>query len=94
MRSLESVDFSLNKLSGSIPESISNLTFLNHLNLSYTNLTGKIPWGVQLQSFDTSSYDGNQLTGLPFLNKCSANGFHKVENGGAENDKRFETDWF
>ncbi|XP_022760361.1 LRR receptor-like serine/threonine-protein kinase GSO1 isoform X2 [Durio zibethinus] len=95
MRSLESVDFSVNKLSGSIPKSMSNLTFLSHMNLSYNNLTGQIPSSTQLQSFDQSSYVGNQLCGLPLPEKCSDNGtIHNAGNGGGENGFRFETDWF
>nr|XP_023920256.1 receptor-like protein EIX2 [Quercus suber] len=48
MRSLESIDFYMNQLSGQIPSSMSSLTFLNHLNLSNNNLTGKIPLSTQL----------------------------------------------
>ena len=96
MRSLESADFSVNKLSGSIPKSMSRLTFLNHLNLSHNKLTGEIPSGTQLQSFDQSSYDGNQLCGLPLPKKCSANGtvFCNVGNGGEEHGNGFATFWF
>lgn len=64
MRSLESIDFSINQLSGEIPESMSSL-FLSHLNLSNNNLTGKIPSRSQLQSFHASSFVGNDLSGAP-----------------------------
>ncbi|TYH50230.1 hypothetical protein ES332_D10G191500v1 [Gossypium tomentosum] len=96
LRSLESIDFSVNKFSGSIPESMSYLTFLSHLNLSFNNLSGVIPSSTQLQSFDSSCYEGNQLCGLPVPNMCPENGtIHGVGHGGG-NDNENETDrfWF
>ena len=45
MQSLESLDLSRNKLSGEIPVSRSNLTFLSYLDLSYYCLIGRIPSG-------------------------------------------------
>ncbi|KAH1046544.1 hypothetical protein J1N35_037328 [Gossypium stocksii] len=92
MRSLESLDFSVNKLSGSIPESMSYLTFLSHLNLSFNNFSGIIPSSTQLQSFDPSSYNGNHLYGLPLPKKHSAN--VAIHNGGGRNDNGFEMEWF
>ncbi|GAY52207.1 hypothetical protein CUMW_140140 [Citrus unshiu] len=71
MRSLESIDFSINHLSGGIPQSMSSLTFLSHLNLSNNNLTGKIPSSTQLQSFDASSFVGNDLCGAPLPRNCT-----------------------
>ncbi|GLT25816.1 hypothetical protein SLA2020_009210 [Shorea laevis] len=67
MSSLESLDLSVNKLLGSIPESMSRLSFLSYLNLSGNQLIGKIPLGTQLQSFDASCYAGNELCGLPLM---------------------------
>ncbi|MBA0600017.1 hypothetical protein Gorai_006216 [Gossypium raimondii] len=94
LRSLESVDFSVNKLSGSIPESMSYLTFLSHLNLSFNNLSGVIPSSTQLQSFNSSCYEGNQLCGLPVPNMCPENGtIHGVGHGGGNGNEN-ETDWF
>ena len=60
MRSLESIDFYMNQLSGQIPSSMSCLTFSNHLKLSNNNLTGKIPLSTQLQSFNASNLIGNK----------------------------------
>ncbi|GLT58120.1 hypothetical protein SLA2020_310420 [Shorea laevis] len=71
MSSLESLDLSVNKLLGSIPESMSRLSFLSYLNLSDNQLSGKIPLSTQLQSFDASCYTGNELCGLPLMDNCS-----------------------
>jgi len=41
------------------------------MNLSFNNLEGKIPLSTQLQSFDPSSYVGNNgLCGPPIINLC------------------------
>ncbi|CAN0863292.1 Receptor-like protein EIX2 [Linum grandiflorum] len=72
MQSLESMDLSDNQLSGPIPSSLGGLTFLSHLNLSYNNLGGRIPSSTQLQSFNSSSFTGNQeLCGPPLRMNCS-----------------------
>ncbi|VVA37876.1 PREDICTED: LRR receptor [Prunus dulcis] len=62
----------MNKLSGSIPQSMVSLTFLNHLNLSYNNLSGNIPTGNQFQTFvDPSIYEGNAgLSCCPLRTGC------------------------
>ncbi|OMO95344.1 receptor-like protein 12-like protein [Corchorus olitorius] len=74
---------------------MANLTFLSHLNLSYNNLTGEIPRSTQLSGFDSSSYVGNQLCGLPLPDKCTANGtIHHTGDGSGENDSGIEMDWF
>ncbi|KAE9464170.1 hypothetical protein C3L33_03922, partial [Rhododendron williamsianum] len=71
MELLESLDLSRNQLSGELPQSMSDLTFLNHLNVSYNNLSGQIPTGNQLQTLPSSSYLGNsELCGYPLPRKC------------------------
>ena len=50
MQSLESLDVSKNKMFGKIPVSLSDLTILSYLNLSYNNLSGRIPTGRQLDT--------------------------------------------
>ncbi|TKY47889.1 Phytosulfokine receptor 1 [Spatholobus suberectus] len=50
MKNLESLDLSSNKLNGEIPVSISSLSFLSFLNLSYNDFSGQIPLGTQLQT--------------------------------------------
>ncbi|GLT94951.1 hypothetical protein SLE2022_126600 [Rubroshorea leprosula] len=71
MSLLESLDLSVNILLGSIPKSMSSLSFLSHLNLSDNQLTGKIPSSTQLQSFDASCYIGNKLCVLLLTDNCS-----------------------
>ncbi|XP_061367775.1 receptor-like protein EIX2 [Gastrolobium bilobum] len=71
MQMLESLDLSKNHLYGRMPSSFSNLTFLSYMNLSCNNLSGKIPVSTQLQSFDASTYEGNNgLCGSPLTNHC------------------------
>eukprot|EP00256_Glycine_max_P056701 XP_014624343.2 receptor-like protein EIX1 [Glycine max] len=74
MGSLQSIDFSRNQLSGEIPPTISNLSFLSMLDVSYNHLKGKIPTGTQLQTFDASSFIGNNLCGPPLPINCWSNG--------------------
>ncbi|KAJ9678524.1 hypothetical protein PVL29_020647 [Vitis rotundifolia] len=71
LKSLDVLDLSQNQLIGEIPTSLSEIDRLSTLDLSNNNLSGKIPQGTQLQSFDTSSYEGNPtLCGPPLLKKC------------------------
>ncbi|KAL6885642.1 hypothetical protein ACP4OV_010421 [Aristida adscensionis] len=79
LQSLESLDLSKNKLSGGIASSLSNLTALSYLNLSYKNLSGRIPSGHQLDTLNTDNpsimYIGNSGLCGPLLQKnCSGNG--------------------
>ncbi|KAM1266255.1 hypothetical protein ACFX13_036779 [Malus domestica] len=82
---VKSIDLSSYNLQGEIPEeissliqfgqisqSLSSLTFLNHLNLSYNNLSGRIPWGNQLQTLNDSSIymENPSLCGIPLSTKC------------------------
>nr|GEV38591.1 hypothetical protein [Tanacetum cinerariifolium] len=61
-----------NMFSGEIPPTMSQMTLLNNLDMSFNDLSGRIPLGTQLQSFDASRYIGNPgLCGRPLPNKCS-----------------------
>jgi len=52
-------------LSGEIPESIGELTFLNTLNLEYNYFTGEIPESIGRLSYLNWLYlDLNQLSGI------------------------------
>ncbi|KAI4354352.1 hypothetical protein L6164_003222 [Bauhinia variegata] len=89
MGALESLDLSRNQLFGEIPTSIANLSFLSKLNLSFNNLSGKIPTGTQLQSFEESSFIGNNLCGLPLYNSCITHHINNKYKGGGH-----EINWF
>ncbi|KAK6802417.1 hypothetical protein RDI58_000197 [Solanum bulbocastanum] len=68
---LESLDLSSNKISGGIPPQLASLTFLEVLNLSHNHLVGCIPKGKQFDTFENTSYQGNDgLRGLPLSKHC------------------------
>ncbi|PHT29195.1 hypothetical protein CQW23_31200 [Capsicum baccatum] len=68
---LESLDLSSNKIGGEIPQQLASLTFLAVLNLSHNHLVGCIPKGKQFDTFENSSYQGNDgLRGLPLSKDC------------------------
>ncbi|CAJ1952774.1 unnamed protein product [Sphenostylis stenocarpa] len=62
-----------NQLSGEITPTMSNLSFLSMLDLSYNNLRAKIPTGTQLKTCDASNFIGNDLCGPPLAINCSSN---------------------
>ncbi|RHN58972.1 putative leucine-rich repeat domain, L domain-containing protein [Medicago truncatula] len=70
LKQLESLDLSNNSLVGVIPVQLASLLFLSYLNLSFNYLVGKIPTGTQLQSFQATSFEGNNgLYGPPLPEK-------------------------
>ncbi|URE33148.1 LRR receptor-like serine threonine-protein kinase [Musa troglodytarum] len=72
MKQLESLDLSINFLIGEIPLSLSTLNFLSYLNLSYNNLSGRIPVSNQFSTFnDPAIYVGNEGLCCTPLPKCS-----------------------
>ena len=90
MSALESIDLSANQFDGEIPQSISNLTFLSFLNFSNNNLIGKIPLSTQMQSFDASSFVGNELCGPPLPKNCTE---IVPPTPGSETRNEDEVDW-
>ena len=84
MQLLESLELSNDQFSGEIPWCLSNLTSLSFLNMSYNNLSGKIPSGNELDTLNiddpTSMYIGNPgLCGHPLQNQCP--GDQPIEGG-------------
>ncbi|XP_031112130.1 receptor-like protein 9DC3 [Ipomoea triloba] len=68
---LESLDLSSNQLVGKIPKELAPLTFLSVFKLSHNHLTGCIPKGNQFNTFEKSSYEGNDgLRGYPMTKDC------------------------
>ncbi|XP_034222502.1 receptor-like protein 2 [Prunus dulcis] len=59
LKKLETLDVSMNHLYGNIPASLTSLNFLKDFNCSYNNLEGPIPRSTQLQSFNSSAFEGN-----------------------------------
>lgn len=97
MKELESLDLSRNSLTGQIPNSFKSLYYLSYLNLSYNKLVGRIPESTQLQTFNASSFMGNDLCGPPLTSNCSRDGDddqvhpQKQESEGGE---KSEIEWF
>ncbi|XP_074293610.1 receptor-like protein EIX2 [Silene latifolia] len=59
------IDFSCNRLVGTIPEELSNITNLMQLNLSNNHLTGRIPDGIgNLHLLETLDLSNNNLSGM------------------------------
>ncbi|XP_060195969.1 receptor-like protein 9DC1 isoform X3 [Lycium barbarum] len=72
---LESLDLSSNKIGGEIPQQLASLTSLEVLNLSHNHLVGCIPKGKQFDTFENSSYQGNdRLQGFPLSRDCGGVG--------------------
>ncbi|XP_074284137.1 receptor-like protein EIX2 [Silene latifolia] len=71
LTALELLDLSNNHLTGELPTSLADVTTLGTMNVSNNHLSGEIPISTQLQSFNASSYAGNEgLCGAP-LPSCS-----------------------
>ncbi|CAI9290010.1 unnamed protein product [Lactuca saligna] len=92
MKNLLTLDLSRNSFSGRMPSSMSQMSLLNYLDVSFNNLSGRIPTSTQLQSFQTSRYNGNiGLCGPPLTKKCPGDEGLKVplvidESEGDEED--------
>ena len=71
LMNVESLDLSNNSLSGEIPPELASLNFLECLNLSFNRLWGEIPTGAQMQTFSSSSFEGNEGLCGPPLEDCT-----------------------
>ncbi|XP_049389266.1 receptor-like protein Cf-9 homolog [Solanum stenotomum] len=90
---LESLDISSNKISGGIPPQLASLTFLAVLNLSHNHLVGCIPKGKQFDTFENTSYQGNDgLRGLPLSKHCGGDDRVPQETIPVELDQEEEED--
>ncbi|RZC62103.1 hypothetical protein C5167_023863 [Papaver somniferum] len=90
---LESLDLSRNNLTGNIPFQLAGLSSLSVLNVSFNKLVGEIPSGTQFQTFDSSSFQGNNgLCGFPLSKDCknTVQSNSKDENASGSKDE-FET---
>ncbi|XP_021817667.1 receptor-like protein 2 isoform X2 [Prunus avium] len=97
LKNLEVLDLSMNHLSGRIPLSLASLTFLKTFNVSYNNLGGPIPTSTQIQTFNTSAFEGNlKLCGAPLSNKCGSNkGIYEDDTNNKDLDNEpHQLPWF
>lgn len=85
-------------LSGGIPQQLTQLTFLQSLDVSYNELTGPIPEGQQLSTFDSSSFVHNPgLCGKPLANDCkNPNAFLPPSSAVDDDDSESQVEflWF
>ncbi|ESW24064.1 hypothetical protein PHAVU_004G099500 [Phaseolus vulgaris] len=101
LSSLESLDLSRNHISGGIPSSLSQIDGLGKLDLSYNSLSGRIPSGRHFETFDGSSFKGNNdLCGEQVIRSCPGDGDgdgderrEKVGEGEDMNGDE-ESDWY
>ncbi|PRQ57427.1 putative non-specific serine/threonine protein kinase [Rosa chinensis] len=79
-----SLILSRNQLHGRIPTSISQIPRLSMLDLSYNNLSGMIPIGTQIQTFEPTAFAGNHLLcGPPLPRLC----FDHAEKTGDQEEE-------
>ncbi|CAI0555271.1 unnamed protein product [Linum tenue] len=94
---LEALDLSSNQLTGEIPPQFTSLTSsLAKFNLSQNLLQGPIPQGSQIQTFDNTSYIGNEgMCGLPLSKKCGGDDHNDHEDSEPESESNGGTlfDW-
>ncbi|GJZ54050.1 leucine-rich repeat-containing protein [Tanacetum coccineum] len=76
----------LNMFLEEMPSSMSDMHSLNDLDVSFNNLSGRVPSSTQLQSFEPRRFTGNAgLCGLPTTKKCPEDEYlgvpHVVKSG-------------
>ncbi|XP_048127807.1 LRR receptor-like serine/threonine-protein kinase ERL2 [Rhodamnia argentea] len=89
---------SFNKLQGSIPQELTQLTSLAVFNVSYNRLTGPIPQWRQFATFENNSYKGNSgLCGTPLSRKCgdpkASPPSSPTSEEGRDSGSAMELDW-
>ncbi|KAL2334880.1 hypothetical protein Fmac_016093 [Flemingia macrophylla] len=71
LSSLDSLDLSRNHLCGEIPSTLTQIDGLGKLNLSHNSLSGRIPLERHFQTYDASSFEGNNdLCGEQLNKSC------------------------
>ncbi|GKE40229.1 leucine-rich repeat domain, L domain-like protein [Tanacetum coccineum] len=86
MAELLTLNLSRNMFLGEMPSSMSDMHSLNDLDVSFNNLSGRVPSSTQLQSFEHRRFTGNAgLCGLPTTKKCPEDEYlgvpHVVKSG-------------
>ncbi|XP_022634573.1 receptor-like protein 12 [Vigna radiata var. radiata] len=81
LRSLDSLDLSRNHFSGKIPSALSKIDGLDKLDLSHNSLSGRIPRERHFETFDGSSFEGNNdLCGEQVRKSCPGDGDQTIVN--------------
>ncbi|CAI8611610.1 unnamed protein product [Vicia faba] len=94
MLQLSSLDLSNNKLTGTIPSSLSSLSFLGSLDLSNNNLRGVIPYTGHMTTFDALTFTGNPgLCGPPLPVKCSGDDDNRHSTNNDTNGEGLFDNW-
>jgi len=96
LRSLDFLDLSRNNLTGQIPSSLSQIDGMGKLDLSHNSLSGRIPSGRHFETFDRSSFEGNNdLCGEQVNRSCLGDGDERREVGDGEAMNGDEdSDWY
>ncbi|XP_004298619.1 PREDICTED: phytosulfokine receptor 1-like [Fragaria vesca subsp. vesca] len=90
MTSIETLDLSHNKLSGTIPPSLVQLSFLSKFSVADNQLEGAIPTGGQFMTFPNSSFQGNDLCGFHALSCPLDSKPEEVDSGPTGKSSRVE----
>ncbi|KAL4566144.1 hypothetical protein LXL04_030254 [Taraxacum kok-saghyz] len=82
---LRSLSFGYNKIHGDFPQSITNCSFLEQLNITHTNLTGTLPDLSPMKSLKLLDLSSNFFTGafpMSFINLVNLEIVNFNENAG------------
>lgn len=90
MKQLEILDFSMNQLTGIIPQDVASLISVSNMNLSDNDFSSRILTSTQLQSLSPYDFLGKQnLYGPPLMATCPRDNTssERVPSIGDEGDK-------